>query len=83
MSRNVGSSSAHGSALSAFHAAPTFSRARLAASGQLLALPPPGGITSPMVKIWQNFTRKGRNLLPHERRGYGFESVWWVKDGAG
>ena len=40
------------------------------------------GITTPMTKVWQNFTgiRHGQFVTPQARAGYGFEAVWWTKD---
>ena len=38
-------------------------------------------ITTPMVKIWQNFTPFARGrATPQTKRGYGFEAVWWIKE---
>ena len=43
-------------------------------------------IRSPMIKVWQNFTglegkaaTRRRPVLAHERAGYAFEAVWWIK----
>jgi len=38
------------------------------------------GITSPMARIWTNFTPLAhKSFTPHTRGGYGFEGVWWIK----
>jgi hypothetical protein len=38
------------------------------------------GISTPMIKVWQNFTPRAlKTYSPQTRAGYGFEAVWWIK----